>query len=78
MCVGIPAKIIECDEISAIVDITGTTREISMMTLEDPAAARPGDWVLVHAGYAVTMMDEEHAKETLQLMIDIANNEYKP
>jgi hydrogenase expression/formation protein HypC len=75
MCVGIPAQIIECDEISAMVDITGTRREISMMTLEDPAAAKPGDWVLVHAGYAVTLMDEEHAKETLQLMIDMAESE---
>ncbi|MDR2870355.1 MAG: HypC/HybG/HupF family hydrogenase formation chaperone [Deferribacteraceae bacterium] len=71
MCVGIPAKIIECDEISAIVDISGSQREISLLTLDAQAAA--GDWVMVHAGFAVTVLDPAEAEETLQMMLDMAN-----
>lgn len=71
MCVGIPAEIIECDEISAIVDISGTRREISMMTLEEKC--KPGDWVLVHAGFAMTVLEPEEARETLQMMLDMAD-----
>ena len=70
MCVGIPAQILECDEISAIVDITGTKREISMMMLD--RKAKPGDWVLVHAGYAAAVLDPDEAVETLQMMIEMA------
>ena len=70
MCVGTPAEILECDEISAIVDITGTKREISMMMLDKPAKA--GDWVLVHAGYAAALLDPDEAKETLRMMIEMA------
>ncbi|MDR2883623.1 MAG: HypC/HybG/HupF family hydrogenase formation chaperone [Deferribacteraceae bacterium] len=72
MCVGIPARIEECDEISAIVDLTGTRREISMMMLD--GEAKPGDWVLVHAGYAVTLLDPDEAQETLRLMVEMANH----
>ena len=70
MCVGIPAQILECDEISAIVDLTGTKREISMMMLD--SIAKPGDWVLVHAGYAVTILEPDEAVETLRMMIEMA------
>ncbi|MDR0454755.1 MAG: HypC/HybG/HupF family hydrogenase formation chaperone [Deferribacteraceae bacterium] len=75
MCVGIPAKIEECDEVSAIVDISGTKREISMMTLDSPA--KPGDWVLIHAGFAVTLLDPEEAQETLRMMFELADNDYQ-
>ncbi len=76
MCVGIPAMIEECDEISAMVTISGVRREISMMTLPDPDAAKAGDWVLVHAGYAVSILDPEEAQETLRMMVEMAENEY--
>jgi hydrogenase expression/formation protein HypC len=73
MCVGIPAEIESCDEISAIVRLGGTKREISMLFLDNPETVKPGEWVLVHAGYAVTRIDPEYARETLKAMIDIAN-----
>ena len=72
MCVGIPARIIECDAVSAIVDISGTQREISMLTLD--AEAKPGDWIMVHAGFAVTILDPEEAQETLRMMLDMADS----
>ncbi len=75
MCVGIPARIDECDEVSAIVDISGTKREISMMTLGEPA--KPGDWVLVHAGFAVSILDPEEAQETLRMMYEMADNDHQ-
>ena len=75
MCVGIPAKIEECDEISAVVDISGTKREISMMTLD--SLAKPGDWVLVHAGFAVTLLDPKEAEETLRMMFEMADNDHQ-
>lgn len=76
MCVGVPAKIIECDEVSAMVDITGTVREISMMTLESPEKAKPGDWVLVHAGFALALIDPAEAEETLKEMIRLSEFNY--
>lgn len=76
MCVGVPAKILVCDEISATVELTGTTREISMMTLENAEEAKPGDWVLVHAGFALALIDPEEAEETLRQMIELSEHNY--
>jgi hydrogenase expression/formation protein HypC len=72
MCVGIPAEIESCDEVSAIVKMFGTRREISMLFIDGTESVKEGDWVLVHAGYAVTKIDPDYARETLNAMIDLA------
>jgi hydrogenase expression/formation protein HypC len=69
MCLAIPMKIIRKDGHSATVEAGGVSREINMRLLED---ARIGDYVLVHAGFAIETIDEHEAEETLKLMEQIA------
>ncbi len=65
MCLAVPGKIEKIDGQTAVVDVEGN--RISAMTALVPEA-EVGDWVLVHAGLAVTVMSEEEAQETLGLM----------
>lgn len=66
MCLAIPARITEIDEDRlAVVDILGVTRTIS---LDLTPQAAVGDYVLVHAGFAIEVVSEENARETLDLI----------
>lgn len=66
MCLAIPAKITQTgDDNLAIVDILGATREIS---LDLTPQAGIGDYVLVHAGFAIEVVDEQFAQETIDLI----------
>ncbi|MDO5043651.1 MAG: HypC/HybG/HupF family hydrogenase formation chaperone [Slackia sp.] len=68
MCLAIPAKIAEIGEDNlATVDILGVTRKVSV-DLTPQAAV--GDYVLVHAGFAIEVVDEQFAQETLDLIRD--------
>lgn len=69
MCLAIPAQISEINEDNmAIVDILGVTRECS---LDLTPEAQIGDFVLVHAGFAIEVVSEEYAEETLDLIRSI-------
>jgi len=73
MCLGIPAKIIQIDESrQGKVDYLGTKVRVNFALLED---AKPGDWVIVHAGFAISKLDEEEAQETLSLLREIAQEQ---
>ncbi len=61
MCLAVPAQVIDCRGDEATVDLQGNTLKISKVMT--PAVAR-GDWVLVHAGFAITQLDEADARET--------------
>lgn len=66
MCLAIPAKITELKEDRmATVDILGVTRDIS---LDLTPQATTGDFVLVHAGFAIEVVDEQFAQETIDLI----------
>jgi len=66
MCLAIPARIVERQENSmAVVDIMGVTRTISLDLVPE---AVNGDFVLVHAGFALQVIDEETANDTLELL----------
>ncbi|HLN40825.1 MAG TPA: HypC/HybG/HupF family hydrogenase formation chaperone [Acidimicrobiales bacterium] len=73
MCLGIPGQLVEfvdADEHLARVDVSGVTRIISIGLLEDEHL-EPGNWVLVHVGFAMSKIDEEEANRalaSLQLM----------
>jgi hydrogenase expression/formation protein HypC len=70
MCLGIPAKITQIDEFrQGKVDYLGTRVKVNFSLLED---VRTGDWVIVHAGFAITKLDERDAQETLSLLREIA------
>ena len=66
MCLAIPAKIASIDENNlSTVDILGVTRQAS---IDLTPQAQVGDYVLVHAGFAIEVVSEEHAQETLDLI----------
>ncbi|MGV8084553.1 MAG: HypC/HybG/HupF family hydrogenase formation chaperone [Coriobacteriia bacterium] len=69
MCLAIPAKVIELEsERMASVDIMGVTRKISTDLVPSVTV---GDYVLVHAGFAIQIVDEQYAEETLDLLRSI-------
>jgi len=69
MCLAIPATVLEvCDNNMAEVEMLGVTRRVSLDMIE---GAEKGDWVLVHAGFVIEKVDEEYAKETLDLLAQI-------
>ncbi len=68
MCLGIPVKVVAIDGQLAVVDVGGARREVSLLLLDD---VRPGDWVILHAGFAIQKMDEEEAAKTLALLREL-------
>lgn len=66
MCLAIPAKITELkDDGLAVADIMGVTRDVALDLVPQ---AKEGDYVLVHAGFAIEVVDADYAKETLELV----------
>ncbi len=68
MCLAVPAKIVELDGTAATADLHGNRVHIS--TLLTPEV-RLGDWVLVHAGFAIQHLDEAAAAETFSILADV-------
>ena len=69
MCLAVPSKIIEIIGDMGIVDIDGVKKEIGLHLIEDPML---GDFVIVHAGFAINKIDENEALETLKILREIA------
>ncbi len=69
MCLAIPARIIEIKERMATVDMDGTRRQASLLLLDE---ALVGDYVIVHAGFAIHKIDEAQALESLSILRDLA------
>nr|PZN38016.1 MAG: HypC/HybG/HupF family hydrogenase formation chaperone [Actinomycetota bacterium] len=70
MCLGIPGKVVEIVDPGqhlAKVEVSGVRRTISVRLLADQQLG-PGDWVLVHVGFAMAKIDEEEAALTLDAM----------
>jgi hydrogenase expression/formation protein HypC len=72
MCLAIPGKILEVvDDANRLaqVDVAGVKRTINIGLLDDDGAgAVPGDWVLIHVGFALSRVDEEEALATRRLL----------
>jgi len=68
MCLAIPARIVELNADNAIVDAMGNRFRAKTTLL---AEAKLGDLVLVHAGFAISLVDEDEAKKTWQLIAQI-------
>jgi len=69
MCLAIPAQIKSIDGHQAEVDIEGVTREASLQLTPD---AKVGDYVLLHTGYAISVIDAAEAEETLKLLKELS------
>jgi hydrogenase expression/formation protein HypC len=63
MCLAIPGKVVSTDGSIAIIDFGGVQRETNISLVE----VKPGDYVVVHAGFAIQVVDELDAMETLRL-----------
>jgi hydrogenase expression/formation protein HypC len=69
MCLAIPSKITKIENNMAVIDVDGVRRECSLLLVED---AQVGDYVIVHAGFAISKIDEQGALETLALLKEAA------
>ncbi|HUN39331.1 MAG TPA: HypC/HybG/HupF family hydrogenase formation chaperone [Acetobacteraceae bacterium] len=69
MCLAIPVRIVALTSPGmAKVALGGIIKEISVMLIEDP---QPGDYVMLHVGFALAKIDEEEAKRTLELLVEL-------
>ncbi len=69
MCLAIPAKVTKIDGEMATIDVGGVKRSASLMLLENVDI---GDYVIVHAGFAIHKVDPEEAQESLKLLRELA------
>jgi hydrogenase expression/formation protein HypC len=65
MCLAIPSKIVKIENNVATIDVDGVRREASLLLIENP---KIGDYVIVHAGFAINKLNEEDAQESLKLL----------
>lgn len=71
MCLAVPAQIVEREDMVATVDVGGVRRQVSMLLLPE---AQIGDYVLIHAGFAMQQINEEEAKLTWSLLQEMAEH----
>ncbi|WP_019241703.1 MULTISPECIES: HypC/HybG/HupF family hydrogenase formation chaperone [Bacillus] len=75
MCVGVPAKVIELHEYSAVVDVMGSQTTVGIIFVPE---VKLGEYVIVHAGQAMSIIDEEYARESVEewrKLVDARNTE---
>jgi hydrogenase expression/formation protein HypC len=65
MCLAIPSKIVKIENNIATIDVDGVKRDASLLLLDEP---KVGDYVIVHAGFAIHKIDEADALESLKLL----------
>jgi len=76
MCLGIPGRIVAISDTQrklATVDVCGVKREVNIACIigERAIEACMGDWVLVHVGFAMSIIDEQQAAETLRILTEL-------
>jgi hydrogenase expression/formation protein HypC len=70
MCLAIPSEIVRISDLQATVDVQGARRDISLMLMPEEVAV--GDYVLVHAGFAIQKVSREAAEEAHRLLREMA------
>jgi hydrogenase expression/formation protein HypC len=70
MCLAIPAEVLSIDGEKGTADFRGVHREVVLTFVPK---VKTGDYVLVHAGFAIQIVDQEDARETLRLLEELAN-----
>jgi hydrogenase expression/formation protein HypC len=77
MCLAIPGKVVEmlpgADGL-ALVDVTGVRRKVDLSLLQDESPG-PGDWVLIHVGFAMSKISEEDAAEQMRVLSVLGEDE---
>lgn len=75
MCLGIPGQLVSIDAEQpdlALADVSGVKRRINIGILSDEVLA-PGDWVLIHVGFAMAKMNEGEARSALDFLQELGN-----
>jgi hydrogenase expression/formation protein HypC len=75
MCVAVPTKVVSVQDDEAVVDLSGARRAVSLLLMQD--SVKVGDYLLVHAGFAIQKVQEDYAKETLRLFNKMMGTEEK-
>lgn len=70
MCLAVPVKVVSIEGSEAEVEIGGVKRRVSITLTPE---ARVGDYVLLHTGYAINVIDETEARETLKILEEMAS-----
>lgn len=73
MCVGVPMQVVSIDGDDIIAEVDGVRRSASLMMLADEVEV--GDFLIIHAGFAISKLDEDEARETLQMMREVFSEE---
>ena len=73
MCLGVPMKIVSKEGDTVVAEVDGVQKEANVMLLGEEVAI--GDYVIVHAGFAISKLDEEYAEETIRLMREVFSEE---
>jgi hydrogenase expression/formation protein HypC len=73
MCVGVPMQIVSIDGDNIVAETDGVRRSASLMMLGDEV--KIGDFLIIHAGFAISKLDEEEARETLRMMKEVFSEE---
>lgn len=71
MCIGVPGQISAIDGVQAKVDVCGISRDVDLTlvgSVDENGDSRLGQWVLVHVGFAMSVIDEAEARDTLEAL----------
>ncbi len=68
MCLAVPLRLVSVNDTDAVGEVGGIQREVSIMMTPD---AKVGDYVIVHAGFAIQILDQQEAEENLELLRQI-------
>jgi hydrogenase expression/formation protein HypC len=68
MCLAVPAKLLSVDGVTGIAELGGVKREVGLQFVPE---AEPGEYVLLHAGFAIQVVDEEEAKKTMAVLDEL-------
>lgn len=69
MCLGVPMRIVSRDGDDIVAEVDGVSKEASLMLLGEEVSV--GDYVIVHAGFAISRLDEAYAEETIRMMKEV-------
>lgn len=77
MCLGIPMQIVAIDGYTARCEARGVERDVNLFMLQDDSVT-PGDFVMVHVGYAIQVISEQDARSSWELFDEILAEEGQP
>lgn len=73
MCLGVPMKVVSMDGDTVVAEVDGVQKEANITLLGEEVVI--GDYVIIHAGFAISKLDEVYAEETIRLMREVFSEE---